>query len=255
MPITANSLSRDSLNFMRNQLSSFLMLALLTSFIMVTLLHIMMPELSGLQKLVSDAVGGTAHMSQSELKSAVDAIPKEQQLAIVQASIPMVIATVVSFLVSNVLLTAGVITLVFQVSNQQATSALRALGASARGLPKLLILSIISSLIILTGLSFYVLPGVFFTYALALSPVILLGSSQSIVDSITNSWKLVLANTKIMLPIFLLTFSIKSICYVLAIKLAMSSPVIVPILLIGAANLVTAYFLTYLYRAYMLLKP
>ncbi len=37
MPITANALYRDSFNFLRNQLASILMLALLTAFISVLL--------------------------------------------------------------------------------------------------------------------------------------------------------------------------------------------------------------------------
>lgn len=255
MSITVNSLSRDSLNFIRNQFSSMLMLALLTSFIMVVLLQALMPELSGLQKLVSDAVGGATQMSQSELRSAVKAMSKEQQLAIAQATIPIVSAASISFLISNLLLTAGVITLVFQVSNQQATSALRALGSSIGSLPKLLLLFIISSLIILTGLSFYFLPGVFLAYVLAISPVILLGSQRGIIDSISISWKLSLANIKTILPIFLFTFSMKFIFYMLAIDMGMTSPIIIPILLIGVVNLITAYFLVYLLRFYMLSKP
>ncbi|PHI31313.1 YciC family protein [Budvicia aquatica] len=254
MSITANSLSRDSVNFIRNQLSSFIMLALLTSFIMVALLHALAPDLSELQALVSNAVGGVTPMSRSELRAIVAAMPKEQQIAIAEATIPLVTATAGSFLISNLLLTAGVITLVQQVSNQQATSAIRALGASVHILPKLLILFIISTFVILIGLSFYFLPGIFLTYALVLSPAILISSQKGIIDSIIMSWKIALANIKIILPAFLFAISVEFLLYALTIEMAMRSSIVVSILLVGAGNLITAYFLVYLFRFYMLVK-
>ncbi len=69
MPITASALYRDSFNFMRNQLTSILLLALLTAFITVILNQLLIPSGDQLSLLsaTSDDLSGTTGMSLQEL--------------------------------------------------------------------------------------------------------------------------------------------------------------------------------------------
>jgi hypothetical protein len=59
MPITANTLYRDSFNFFRNQLASILILALLTAFISVMLNQVFSPDIEQL-KILSATEGDFA---------------------------------------------------------------------------------------------------------------------------------------------------------------------------------------------------
>lgn len=253
MPITANSLFRDSVNFIRNQLSSFIMLALLASFISYVLLRAFAPDATELHRLITGTVG-SSQVSQSELQNAVKNMSPEQQLEIVKAAMPLFSAIAISFLLSNILLIGGVITLVIQVSQGQATSALRAIGASATSLPMLLILIILSSFIILFGLSLYLLPGLFFAFVLVMSPIALLEAKQGLINAISTSWNMAFTHLKIILPILLFVLSAKFILFMLSVNLVSVSPVVISLLMSTVSNLITAFLFVYLFRLYMLIK-
>ncbi|MDR0805783.1 MAG: hypothetical protein LBN41_03435 [Enterobacteriaceae bacterium] len=253
MPITANALFRDSVNFIRNQFSRFIMLAFLASVISYVLLQALVPDTTALHQMITDAVGSN-QISRAELQNAINNMSQEQQLSLVEEAMPLFGSIGISFLLSNVMLIGGVITLVIQVSKGQTTSVLHALGTSAAFLPMLLILMLISSLVILFGLSFYLLPGLFFAFALALSPVILLEAKQGIIYAITTSWRMAFAHMKIVLSILLFTLSIKFILLMLSVNLAPAAPMVISLLMETISNLITAFLFVYLFRLYMQIK-
>ncbi|AWH87120.1 YciC family protein [Limnobaculum parvum] len=254
MPITANSLFRDSVNFIRNQLSSFIMLALLASFISYVLLQAMMPDTTGLHQMITGSVGSSA-MTRGEVEQIIKGMSHEQQLAIVETAAPLFGAMALSFLLSQTLLIAGTITLVIQVSQGQSSSALRAIGSSITSLPMLIVLLVISSMLITFGLSLYLLPGLFFAFVLVLSPIIMLESRKGLIYAISTSWGMAFANLRIVLPILLFTLSTKFILLVITINLSAVSPMAVALLLSAISNLVTAFLFVYLFRLYMQVKP
>ncbi|GKX62603.1 YciC family protein [Pragia fontium] len=253
MPITANSLFRDSVNFIRNQLSSFIMLALLASFISYMLFQALVPNTTELHKIITDAIG-TSQVSRSELQSVINGMSREQQLSIVEAAMPLFGAMGLSFLLSNLLLIGGVVTLIMQVSQGHKTSALRSIGSSAASLPMLLLLLVISLPLIFFGFSLYLLPGIFFIFVLVMAPIILLESKQGLIHAISTSWSMAFSNVKIILPIVLFTLSVKFILFMLSVNVAASSPVAISLLVDAISYLVTAFMFVYLFRLYMQVK-
>lgn len=178
MPITANSLFRDSLNFIRYQLSSFIMLALLASFIFYLLIQATAPDVTQLHQLIIQSVG-SAQLSAEELQTSLKSLSLEQQQEIVRMAVPLFGSIALSVFLSDLILVAGVITLTIQVSQGMRTSALRAIGSSATSLPTLMILTAAAYLLILFGMSIYLLPGIFFAFVLVLSPIVLLESKKA----------------------------------------------------------------------------
>ncbi|EEP97420.1 hypothetical protein yaldo0001_17140 [Yersinia aldovae ATCC 35236] len=168
MPITANTLYRDSFNFLRNQMPAILLLALLTAFITVMLNQAFIPDteqLSTLSTTENDLTSSGSNMSISEI---VSQMTPEQQMVLLKVS---AVATF-SALVGNVLLVGGLLTLISMVSTGRRISALQAIGLSLPILPRLLLLMFIGTLLVQLGLTMFIVPGVVLAVALSLSPVI-----------------------------------------------------------------------------------
>lgn len=253
MPITANSLSRDSLNFIRNRLSSFIMLALLASFIFYLLLQVTAPDVTQLHLLITKSVG-SEQLSAQELQAALNGLSADQKQDIVKMAVPLFGSIALSVFISDLILVAGVITLTIQVSQGIHTSALRAIGASAFSLPMLLILMAAAYLLIIFGLSLYLLPGLFFAFALVLSPIVLLESRQGLIYAITTGWNIAFSHLRLVLPMLLFTLSAKFILFALTVNVSSISPALAVLLMTALSNMLTAFMFVYLFRLYMQVK-
>lgn len=110
MPITANTLYRDSFNFLRNQIAAILLLALLTAFITVMLNQTFMPasEQLSILSIPENDITSSGNLSISEI---VSQMTPEQQMVLLRVS---AVATF-SALVGNVLLVGGLLTLIAMV--------------------------------------------------------------------------------------------------------------------------------------------
>ncbi|VEI71132.1 Uncharacterised protein family (UPF0259) [Serratia fonticola] len=101
MPITANTLYRDSFNFFRNQVASIVLLALLTAFISVLLNQAFSPDIEQLKILTATesdlASNAGAGMGIQEI---IQQMTPEQQMVLLKVSA----AATISALVGNVLL-------------------------------------------------------------------------------------------------------------------------------------------------------
>ena len=155
MPITANTLYRDSFNFLRNQLPAILLLALLTAFITVMLNQAFIPDAEqlGILSAADSDIASSASVSISEI---VSQMTPEQQMVLLKVSA----AATFSALVGNVLLVGGMLTLISMVSMGRRVSALQAIGISVPILPRLLLLMFIGTLLIQLGLTIFIVPGV-----------------------------------------------------------------------------------------------
>ncbi|MEB5992649.1 envelope biogenesis factor ElyC [Serratia ureilytica] len=249
MPITANALYRDSFNFLRNQLASILMLALLTAFISVLLNQAFSPDAEQLATLAA-STSDFASSTGMGIQDVIQQMTPEQQMVLLKVSA----AATFSALVGNVLLVGGMLTLIRLVSQGQRTSALRALGASAPDLPRLLLLLFICTLLIQLGLTLFVVPGVIMAIAFALAPVIVSVDKKGVFASLKLSSKLAFANARVIVPAMMLWLAAKLLVLFLVSHLSVLTPNVASVVLTALSNLVSALLLIYLFRLYMLLR-
>jgi Uncharacterised protein family (UPF0259) len=250
MPITANTLYRDSVNFLRNQLPAILLLALLTAFITVMLNQALMPDteqLSLLSATESD-ITSSARMSINEI---VSQMTPEQQKVLLKASA----AATFSALVGNVLLVGGMLTLISMVSAGRRVSALQAIGISVPILPRLLLLMFIGTLLIQLGLMVFIIPGITIAVALSLSPAIVASEKIGVFAAIKTSTKLAFTNVRLIIPAMMLWIMAKLILLYLAGHLTVLPTAIATVIFSALSNLISALLLVYLFRLYMLLRP
>ncbi|ATM95765.1 membrane protein YciC, linked to IspA [Yersinia frederiksenii] len=250
MPITANTLYRDSFNFLRNQLPAILLLALLTAFITVMLNQAFIPGTEQLS-ILSASESDFASSGNVSIRDMVAQLTPEQQIVLLKVSA----AATFSALVGNVLLVGGMLTLISMVSMGRRVSALQAIGLSVPTLPRLLLLMFIGTLLIQLGLMIFIVPGIAIAVALSLSPVIVTTEKIGVFAAIKASSKLAFSNVRLIIPAMMLWIAAKLVLLYLVNHLTALPTPIASVILSTLSNLVSALLLVYLFRLYMLLRP
>ncbi|CNE81224.1 TPA: UPF0259 family protein [Yersinia enterocolitica] len=250
MPITANTLYRDSFNFLRNQLAAILLLALLTAFITVMLNQAFIPDTEQLS-ILSSTESDFASSGNLSITELVAQLTPEQQIILLKVSA----AATFSALVGNVLLVGGMLTLISMVSQGRRVSALQAIGISLPILPRLLLLMFIGTLLIQLGITLFIVPGIIIAVALSLSPIIVSTEKMGVFAAMKTSVKLAFANVRLIIPAMMLWIAAKLILLYLVNHLSALPTPIASVVLSALSNLVSALLLVYLFRLYMLLRP
>ncbi|WP_411853298.1 YciC family protein [Yersinia enterocolitica] len=250
MPITANTLYRDSFNFLRNQLAAILLLALLTAFITVMLNQAFIPDTEQLS-ILSSTESDFASSGNLSITELVAQLTPEQQIILLKVSA----AATFSALVGNVLLVGGMLILISMVSQGRRVSALQAIGISVPILPRLLLLMFIGTLLIQLGITLFIVPGIIIAVALSLSPIIVSTEKMGVFAAMKTSVKLAFANVRLIIPAMMLWIAAKLILLYLVNHLTALPTPIASVVLSALSNLVSALLLVYLFRLYMLLRP
>lgn len=249
MPITASTLYRDTLNFMRNQLVTILLLALLTAFVSVMLNQTFTPGAEELS-ILSSADAELATGAGMGLQEMIQRMTPEQQMVLLKVSA----AASFSALIGNVLLLGGMLVLIPQVSQGQRLSALRAIGFSAPLLPRLLLLMFLCTLMVQLGIALFIVPGIILAVGLALAPVILTEGHQGVFAAIRTSFKLSFANVRLISPAIMLWMAAKLALLLIVSSMTALHPTVGTVLFGTLSNLISVILIIYLYRLYMLLS-
>lgn len=248
MPIMARTLYRDMLNFFRNHFVNIILLVLLTALINVMLGHALSPGREQLMFLFdSTEIGNTASMSLSQI---IEQLSGDQQRILLKASA----AATFAGLVSNMVLSSGLLTMIRLISDHQPISVFRAIGLSAPILLRLFFLIFLSTFLVQLGLLLLVVPGVLLLLAFSLAPIIATRDNLGAIKSMRLSAKMAYANIRLIAPAMLFWLLAKATVLLLATKITIVSTLLVEILLNGLSNLISTLLLIYLYRLYMLLR-
>jgi hypothetical protein len=248
MPITASSLYRDSLYFMRNQLGSIVLLSLVAALITVILNQVLTPgndQINLLNSATDNLAAGGMNIVEFVRQMDLD-----QQRVLLK----FLLASFVSDLLGSTLLVGSILTLIQLVSASVKTSALRVIGISTPLLPRLFLLLLLCTFLMQLGFTLLIVPGILVAIGVCMAPILCTTQRIGIFHALTASFRVTFGHLRLVAPAIIACLIAKIIVIMFVSRLSFLSLMSMTIILNALSNLIVAFLLVYLFRLYMKLS-
>ncbi len=244
MSLTASSLYRDTASFLRHQLTTITLIALVSAFVSIMLSNAFSPGADQLSALMQN------NENAGSLIEVLQNMSPEQQKILLHTS---AVATLAA-LIGNTLLLGGMLILVPVVSSGKKISALGAIGASVSFLPALLIQTFLVTLIVQLGFMALMVPGIILAILFSLAPVLLSQKRAGIIGAMKLSVPLAWKNIKSLAPAVVCWLLGKVVIMFLFASFTALPATVSAIIATTLGNLLSAILVIYLFRLYMLIR-
>lgn len=266
MPITVSSLFNDSINFMRNQLSKFALLALFAAIIQFSLAQVFQTDFRAIDEtyktnfsqLFQNNVGDSPETAQpiqdedlfQELTNNLNSLTPEAQSALIKDLTLIALIDYSPMLITKILLITWTIAFAILIINGEAANLLSAVTQSLIRLPKMLILGYICLALIAIGMTLLIVPAIIFYFGLTMAPIIVASTNGSILRAIGDSFRIMFRYPGAIISgvFFSIGLSFLAIALVSMVASMFGSFALTLFLSYFAKSLVTIFFTLYFYR-------
>lgn len=251
MAITASSLYRDSVNFLRNYRKTILLLILFVTMVEIFLWLLFQPDFTNLFALLHIDPAAT-ELDQQKIVNMLASLSQDQLIQLMKEFLKFFFILTIPRLISYSLLVSGMVSLISSTTQHQTINISKALII----LPKVVVLIVstfvLTLFLLITSAKIFFIPGIIFSIVVALAPIILPIGKNTIFSSLKQSITLTFANFGTLVPTILLTLVAKTLLFIVATNLAsvLNIPSVSVIICLIGINLIDGLLIIFFYRFY-----
>ncbi|ALD15227.1 membrane protein [Buchnera aphidicola (Aphis glycines)] len=244
MFITIRELYNDTFHFVSKEIKSIFCISIISTLISVIINILIKPDMN-----VISIIENNRFINSYSVFDFINNMSEYEKKELLKYSI----FKIIEFLSSKTFLLGSIITLITYLSNSTQKRITPSLMFFIKIIPSLFILNCITNIIIQIGFMFFIIPGIFLSILLALSPIILSFQKNTVVESIrlsiSISWKYInIVGTGVLFWMFIKFISTKFL-----LNFHFVNKNFIFFILNVNINIFFSILIIYLFRFYMLL--
>ncbi|CAL4322395.1 YciC family protein [Buchnera aphidicola] len=243
MSITIRELCNDTYHFVSKEIKTIVFISILATFISILINILIKPDLH-IISIIENKNFENSH-SIFDLIHNMNLYEKKELLK-------YSIFKMLEFLINKTFLLGSIITFIKYLSNGKKESFVSSIYYLIKFLPSLFILNFITIIAIQIGFMFFILPGIFLSILLSLSPIILSFKNNNLIDSIRLSFSVSYKNLNIIGTSILFWICIKFIFTTILSNNYLIGKNFIFLILNINMNIFFSILIIYLFRFYML---
>lgn len=243
MFITIRELYNDTCHFVSKEIKTIFFISVITTFISILINMLIKPDMH-----IISIIENNRFINSYSVFDFINNMTEYEKKELLKYSI----FKIIEFLTSKTFLLGSIITLITYLSNRKKQKITSSIMFLAKVLPSLFILNCITNIIIQIGFMFFILPGIFLSILLALSPIIFSFQKNTLIESIrlsiAISWKYInIIGTGV-----LLWMCVKFILTKILLNIHLMNKNFISFILNINMNIFFSILIIYLFRFYML---
>lgn len=243
MIITIKQLHHDTYHFFRKQIGAIFLISIAVTLISIAINMIIQPDMH-----IMSIIDRKKFFHSHSLLDFINNMNAREKYDLLKYSI----LKIIEILISKTLLLGSIIILISNLASNQKQSITLILYSLSKFLPSLFTLNCLTAFISQVSFMFFVIPGIFLSILLSLSPIILFftnnGTAHAIRHSICIAWKYIM----VIGPSILLWMSGKFFLTIIISHIYFINKNVIFLLLNVSSNVLYSILIIYLFRFYML---